>query len=220
MTIFLDFDGPLVDNFPRHTQLFVDLAQKFNFQPIDLHEYWQLKRQRVSEAEILKKCKGFDSKYLSEYMQLRGSLIETQQYLKLNALIPKTETNLEILKKAGRLVLLTTRNHIENLHWEIKDKKIDHYFNQILCAGSDKESSAETKIKLINSSGIKLTVGDFIIGDTEAEIICGKALNLITISTTNGIRTREYLESLNPLITAPDITNFIEIYGPDFTQLL
>ncbi|MEK6772720.1 MAG: HAD hydrolase-like protein [Bdellovibrionota bacterium] len=217
MTIFLDFDGPLVDNFPRHTQLFVDLAQKFSFQPIDLHEYWQLKRQRVSEAEILKKCKDFDLKCFSEYMQQRQSLIETQQYLKLNALIPKTETNIEILKKAGRLVLLTTRNHIENLHWEIKDKKIDHCFDQILCGGSDKESSAETKVKLINSSGIKLNAGDFIIGDTEAEIICGKALNLITISTANGIRTKEYLESLNPKIIMPDLENFVKTFGPGFT---
>lgn len=214
MTFYLDFDGPIVDNFSRHTGLYLELAKKYHFTPLNPIEYWNCKKNRISELEILKMSPDFDESLFSDYQKLRTSLIECRTYLSMNKLVQDIEKNLNFLKQHGNLVLVTTRYNRENLFWELNDKKIASYFDQVLCDGQAHESSAETKIRLIKSYAQSTRKNDTIIGDTEAEILCAKSLNIISVVVTSGIRTKEYLESLKPNFLVTDLNEFVQIYKP------
>ncbi len=212
MTFYLDFDGPIVDNFHRHTNLYLELSKKYKFTPLDPIEYWDYKKKRISEHEILKMSSDFNEALFSDYQKTRISLIESRTYLSMNILVQDANKNLNFLKQHGDLVLVTTRYNRENLFWELEDKQIISHFDQILCDGQAHESSAETKIRLIKSYTQSNNKDDIIIGDTEAEILCAKNLNITSVAVTSGIRTEEYLLFLKPNKLVADLNEFVQVY--------
>ena len=69
------------------------------------------------------------------------------------------------------------------------------YFAETLSGHTD-SSTDELKACLI-AQKVRDT-GGIIIGDTEADVLAGKRLSLVTIAVASGIRSRQYLQALEP----------------------
>jgi phosphoglycolate phosphatase-like HAD superfamily hydrolase len=196
--IFLDFDGVLVDNALRLYTLYSDLMSEFDRQPLPMESYWILKRERISEQDILKKS-GLEDAALTElYFKKRAELIESRHYLQLNTVVNGCFEFLEFLRKQGETILITTRHNRENLFWEIDEKKLSPYFPKVLCGSDTSIPPAEIKIKMVEKEGFPNGSKGMIIGDTEAEILCGQKVGLFTVALTTGIRNRNYLMHMKP----------------------
>lgn len=198
MNIFLDFDGPLVDNSQRLYSLYANLVREFGSQPLSLDTYWNFKRDCIKEEEILKRTGINDPSKVQEYLSKRLEHVESPYYLNLNRVIDGCVNALRFFRKQGKTILITTRRSKKNLLWEIEQKKLTPYFSGILCGFDASLPPSEVKIRMINENGCMDGSKGIIIGDTEAEILCGKKVGLFTIAITGGIRSRGYLTGMNP----------------------
>jgi len=208
--IFLDFDGVLVDNTLRLYTLYSDLMSEFGRQPLPMESYWILKRERVSEKDILQKSGLEDAALIELYFKKRFELIESKHYLQLNVVVNGCFEFLEFLRKQGETILITTRHNRENLFWEIGEKKLDPYFSRVLCGFDTSIPPAEVKIKMVEKEGFPNGSKGMIIGDTEAEILCGQRVGLFTVAIATGIRNRNYLMTMKPDMVFDTVDQIIE----------
>ncbi len=198
MKIFLDFDGPLIDNSCRLYTLYTDLISEFDKQPLPIESYWNLKRDRVKEEKILQISGLNDPVLIAQYLKKRFDCIESKHYLRLNKIVDGCFDTLRFLKQQGETILITTRQNKENLFWEVIQKKLNPFFSKILCGFDTSLSPSEIKMKMVKENGFMDGSKGIIIGDTEAEIICGQKVGLFTIAITSGIRSIDYLVTLKP----------------------
>lgn len=198
MNIFIDLDGPILNNLPRLYHIYFDLILSLGFKPLAKYDYWRLKRDRVKEEVILNKSGCFEKQIIQFYINRRFKDIEKRECLSLNELTVYCYESLKFLSKQGVLVLLTTRKSKRNLMWELRQKKLLEYFKKILCGFDNTVSPWQVKLDLINKYIGCVNKSDIIIGDTEAEILCGKKLGIYSIGIVNGIRNFEQLSLLKP----------------------
>ena len=209
MNIFIDLDGPILNNAPRLYRLYSDLLIRFGFEPLLKNDYWDLKRNCIKEETILKTNDGFGLNLIQGYKKQRSDNIESKKYLALNEVIAECYNSLNFLSKQGNVILITARKSKDNLIWELSQKKLNCYFNKILCDFDDNLPAWEVKINLIRRFIPAFEKRDVIIGDTEAEILCGKELGIYSIALTNGIRNLEQLLLLKPNLICEDINEVV-----------
>lgn len=189
--IFLDLDGPVLDVSWRYHQIHRDLVLRHGGRPLDRQEYWEAKRNRAPEREILARAgvsPEADSQRLAE--------IEAPAYLALDRPWPWTGTVLEDLARLGPLALVTLRNHPDRLADQLAAFDLARHFEQIIAGWGD--GTPEAKAGLLRDSGIDWGPGSVLVGDTEVDVASGKALGLLTVALTCGIRSRALLKRWSP----------------------
>lgn len=210
MNIFIDLDGPILDNASRLYQLHADIILQFGFKPLSKYDYWQLKRDQVKEEMILKKIAGFDQKLIEVYQKQRSNWIESKKYLALNEVTPGCYNSLNFLLKQGNLILITTRKNQDNFNWELREKKLVSYFNKILSDFDDRLPAWKIKASLIRQYYPAFKKKNIIIGDTEAEILAGRNLGIFSIGLTNGIRSLKKIILLKPNLICQDLNELVK----------
>jgi phosphoglycolate phosphatase-like HAD superfamily hydrolase len=194
MTIFFDLDGPILDVSNRLYKLYIDLLKTYDCEVLSKEAYWELKRNKVPEESIVKRTCNFN--IFDEYNKKRLELIETIDYLQLDNVVDGADKALEELKIKNKVILVTNRKHFDKLCWELKYFNLEKHFDAILAAPGNREPW-NIKVQLILKNKFELK-SSFIVGDTEADIIAGKLLNINTIAVLNGIRSKSMIESLMP----------------------
>src|SRR5437899_5350604 len=108
MDVYFDLDGTLIDVSDRHYTVYSTIAEKLNFRPLSYDHYWSLKRAGTPLAQILeesgtvKNIEGFKAMWLS--------LIEQDDYLDRDTLLPRTAALLKRLQLKHTLSLVTLRH--------------------------------------------------------------------------------------------------------------
>ena len=212
MNIFIDLDGPILNNLSRLYCLYTHLVQQLGFKPLYENDYWNLKRDNIKEEAILNMSGCYDQQFIQIYNNKRMEDIETRKYLSLNKVTGGCHNALRFLSHHGDLFLITTRRNKDNLMWELREKRLYKYFTDILCDYNDSINPWDIKIELINKFITHVNHDDIIIGDTEAEILCGNKLGLYTIGITNGIRNNEYITALKPNRIVEGIGEIVHIW--------
>ncbi len=200
--IFLDLDGPVLDVSWRYHHVHRDLVLRHGGRPLDREEYWEAKRNRVPEAEILTRA-GVSPEADSE--RLRD--LEAPESLALDRPWPWTVAVLEDLAGWGPLALVTLRNHRDRLADQLAALDLVLPFKRIVAGRGD--GTREAKVGLLRDSGIAWGPGSVLVGDTEVDVASGKALGLRTIALTCGIRSRALLESWAPDALLTDLRNVL-----------
>jgi phosphoglycolate phosphatase-like HAD superfamily hydrolase len=167
--IFLDLDGPVLDVSRRYHQVHRDVVLRHGGRPLEGEEYWDAKRNRVPEAEILARC-GVSPETDTE----RLAEIEAPAYLALDRPWPWTGAVLEELARWGSLALVTLRNHPDRLTDQLAALDLARSFERIVAGRGD--GTPEAKAALLRESGIGWGPGSVLVGDTEVDIASGKAL--------------------------------------------
>lgn len=186
--IFVDLDGTLLEGKWRQYHCYKNIILKDGGEPIDIDQYWEMKRNKVKREEILEKS-NYQSICDDFYKQWMEN-IEKKEYLIFDRLKPDVKQVLFHWKNfSHHIVLITARNHHENLIWQLKELKIFDLFDDVIsCTSFGKDAKYEA-IKHIQFNRAVF------VGDTEEDMKTAKLLGIQFIGITNGLRKKEDLEA-------------------------
>ncbi len=193
--LFLDLDGTLLDIAPRYHRLHCDSVSRLGHTPVGLEDYWEMKRNRVPETEILAGI-GLTPEAAARSAAARVRAIESRRYLRLDRPWPWTLPVLEELARLAPLVLVTLRRHPDRLRWQLDHLGLASCFECIL-AGPE-TGAPEAKAKLIREQNFAHLEGSVLVGDTEVDIAAGRTLGLTTVALSCGLRTAARLAEGSP----------------------
>lgn len=155
------------------------------------NDFWKKKRSGIKTRDILPKYlpEEIKNRFEEEWLEK----IEKKVYLKYDKVFPGIMSALSDLNKEYDLILVTLRNNIENLNWELSKFKLKTYFISIISGQDSKKNLVENY--LLNNQNIEKCI---LVGDTEEEILTGQQLDIPTVTVTYGIRSEKFLKKFNP----------------------
>ena len=206
--VYFDLDGPLLDVSEKYYQTYSDILIENDFEPLNKTLYWELKRNKTPELEILRLTKA--ELIYEKYKILRKSIIETDKYLKYDSLQDGAEEVLNSLFDLKyKIFLVTLRSSRSQLESQLKQFKIHKYFECILSSGLETDPRWKIKFDLISNHGKDHPYkNSFFFGDTETDIISANELGLRSVAVLNGIRNLEKIKAVSPFEILPGISNF------------
>lgn len=192
--LFCDLDGTLIDVSERNYQVYAEVTKDFGGTPLDKGTYWDLKRRKAKWPTLLPMSRlpaDIEADYLGEFI----NKIESLDYLELDTLMPGVIEAVEEMLVDREVYLVSLRRNHRNLVAQLGNLGLEAYFTKIL-SGHSETDGFDRKIELINEEleGKK----GAIIGDTEADIVTGKRLGMISIALLSGIRDEQFLRDLEP----------------------
>ena len=199
MKIFIDLDGTLLDIKYRCYQIYFDLLSCGGFECLNIEKYWEMKRNKISEEEIVSETAT--TLFVKHYSEKRFALIETMEYLVLDNVFSCVHGVLNAWSAAHDLYLVTLRKNRTHLDLQLYLLDLYKYFKFVY----NDEMSRNEKADLVKYE-IFDTSDCVIIGDTEDDIEAGKSLGIKTIALTSGIRKKDLLRKLYPDILVRDIS--------------
>lgn len=210
MKLFFDLDGTLLDISERYYRVYNDILTEAGFSSIGKEKYWDAKRHKVPEDQILAMTDASD--FYKDYNKKRLLLIEKNDYLSNDYLHEGVIEVLESLSKKYQLVLVTLRKSSYQLEKQLIDLKLMGYFTHVLRSEDNLEPRWMIKYNLIKEYiGNKHDFSHVLISDTENDIIAGNELGFKTIAVLNGIRTKELLIISKPTFICKSVKDLLNI---------
>lgn len=227
-TVFCDLDGPLIDVSGRYYKTYrlaidrtVEHYQRqgelIPVSPMRQERFWHLKLERIPDEDIAQMT-GFTSEQIDFFLATVRELVNQPKLLEFDRLQPWAMSALKQLHQAGvQLSLVTLRAHDQAVQM-LKRFGIYHYFASI--QGSTDEFAAydnyaHSKTAILSKTMSSMALGEseslWMIGDTEADILSAKALGVKSIALSCGMRSRAYLQRLEPYIVLDDLEAAAEL---------
>ena len=212
MTVFCDFDGPIVNVSERYYSTYqialADLVASYQAQgtilPIQMlskQQFWEMKQDRVPDVEIAMRS-GLQGEQIDSFLGRVCEIVNQPNLLNKDKMQPGVSWALALLHQEGvRLVLVTLRDRTEATQILI-NYGLARLFSGIY--GTDDSQIAyqnysEAKTQLLSQAIKEHSPGSsWMVGDTEADILAGQALGIPTIAVTCGIRSSYMLKKLQP----------------------
>ncbi len=231
MNVFCDFDGPIVDVSDRYHHTYqLALADTHRFyrdfsspQPGDLSSeqsqsglskarFWQMKQDRVPDLEIARQS-GLQSEEIDYFLGRVVELVNCPDLLQRDRIQSGVDWALNLLRSQGfKLILVTLRDRSEATRI-LEQHQLRQLFTGIY--GTDNshaayQNYAEVKTQLLAQAMKDLSVPSnapdtWMIGDTEADIMAGTAMQIPTIGLTCGIRSTGKLRQFKPTLIKADL---------------
>lgn len=208
-TFYFDLDGTILNVRRRLYSIYIDIVNELGGEALSKEVYWQAKRGQLPEELIANKS---NIENVQKYIRLRKERIELPEYLEYDKIIPQALESLTELKKNNRIALATLRKSKENLFKQLQRLKIEHLFDRVLIGGNGEEQW-RLKAKIISSDNYFEPQDSVIVGDTEADILAGKFLNIGTIAVLSGIRSKNTLVLSQPDYIIKDISQLRDVLG-------
>jgi phosphoglycolate phosphatase-like HAD superfamily hydrolase len=203
-TWFFDLDGPILDVSRKYYRVYADILSQHGYIPLSKPEYWEMKRNKVSEKRILAKSRA--SAVITSYQALRKKIIESDSYLKFDVIQPGARSVLRKVALFHRPVLVTLRQSAEQLENQLERLDLKHYFISILSSGRETVPRWKIKWRLIRKySSFNRIEDGVLVGDTETDILAGNHLGFTTVAVSNGIRAYPLLAKSHPTILVESI---------------
>lgn len=204
MLLLFDLDGPILDVSEKYYRIYTDFLQQYTgAEVLSKKKYWDLKRTRVQDADILALSNVVSC--LGEYQEFKMQRIEDESYLAYDVIWPELKEVYEKLFKKHRVVLVTLRTYENKTLWELNNHlQISSWFSDVLSLSGDmypKGLRWKAKSDALLNSGIDLSFNKkdlFFVGDTETDIKAAKELGIHSIAVSFGIRSRDLLELAEP----------------------
>jgi phosphoglycolate phosphatase len=235
ITVFCDFDGPIVDVSDRYYstyhQALTDTAQFYssfslpqrtnldlqlnltNLTTLTKEQFWQMKQNRTPDREIASQS-GLKDEQIDFFLRRVEEIVNCVDLLDQDKLQPGVTWALGLLKSQGcKLILVTLRDRDEAI------KILEQYGLRQLFTGiygtasrdAAYQNYGEVKTKLLKRAirehqEIPISADrGWMIGDTEADVNAGKAAGISTIALTCGIRSYSKLSQLEPTLIKTDL---------------
>lgn len=217
MTVFCDFDGPIVDVSDRYystyqlaladTQAYYqDLGVNLLTQKLSKQQFWQMKQERVPDIEIAMRS-GLQTEQIEVFLNQVSETVNQPFLLQKDKLQPGVNWALALLHSQGvRLVLVTLRYQQEATDI-LRYYGLARLFSGIY-GTQDRHTAyqnyAEVKTELLKKAIAEQSYPScpsesaWMVGDTEADILAGQALEIPTVALTCGIRSCSRLKKFQP----------------------
>ena len=229
-TIFCDFDGPVVDVSDRYystyylaladtiqfyresSQGIEDLSLQPNLAVLSKEQFWEMKQNRIPDLQIARQS-GLQNEEIDFFMRRVVKIVNSPDLLQQDKIQIGASWALKLLHSEGfRLVLVTLRDRTEATHMLAKYGVLG-LFSGIY--GSDNRQAAYQNYTELKTQFLARAIaecdnrasrnGAWIVGDTEADILAGKAMQIQTIGLTCGIRSYHQLSQLHPTVIETDL---------------
>ena len=228
VTLFCDFDGPIVDVSERYYSTYqiglAELQSVYRAAGVTLpvrilskEQFWSMKQERTPDAEIAMRS-GLQGQQIDQFMQRVNRIVNEPALLHQDQLQPGVRWALALLHaQRVRLVLVTLRCQIQATQM-LQSYGLDHVFSEIwgtqdASAAYSNQSDHKTQLlekAIANLSWVNHSPAHaWMIGDTEADILAGKAMSIPTIAVSCGIRSHSYLQKLQPTRIHTDLLSAV-----------
>ena len=185
--VAFDFDGTIIDVSRRDYAVYQELVAWLGGNPLPYCIYWPLRRKRTNIFEILSESGITDKVETEAFLARRTAMIEDEEYLRLDSLIPGVIETIKYNSPKILPYLVTTRCNKNHLFSQLNVLSIADLFKEIIA--SDKDKSVYYS-QIDNLS--------LIVGDTENDIKAAKLIGKPSVAVLSGIRDAEILKGYNP----------------------
>lgn len=223
MTIFCDFDGPIVDVSDRYYSTYqlalTETQSIYQQQGITLAvqqltkaQFWQMKQSRTPDPEIAMRS-GLQNEEIDVFLECVTEIVNQPFLLHKDRLQPGIQWALALLHSRGaRLILVTLRRQTQATQI-LQNHGLARLFTAIYGTQDDESAYhnyADLKSQLLSEAMHTHNVAPesaWMIGDTEADIIAAKKAGIPSIGLTCGLRSRSYLKQFQPTCIAANLLN-------------
>lgn len=217
LTVFCDFDGPIVDVSKRYyttyqlglaeTQaLYQSQGVTLPIQPLSKQQFWYMKQNRVPDVEIAMRS-GLQEAQIDFFLGRVVEIVNQPNLLQQDKIQPGVSWALALLHSQGvRLVLVTLRCQLQAAQI-LRNYGLTRLFSGIY-GTSDRhaayQNQATLKQQLLEKAIAEQSpfpgrpISAWMVGDTEADLLAGQANSIPTIALTCGIRSHFYLQQFQP----------------------
>lgn len=209
--VFVDLDGTVLDVSERLYRIYHDALASFGVESLPRSEYWT--RRRSGQSDLAIYLRTGQPRLADRFIRRRTKCLEQNRYLTLDTPVPSVEDALRELRKTGAVHLVTLRENRRNLRTQLRRFGLVPFFDRIIMAADQPEGSPwEKKASAIRKAIDRMPGEGMIIGDTQADILCGRMLGLRTIAVTSGLCNEEVLRQWQPdwiLNALPDVVPLV-----------
>lgn len=177
--ILIDFDGTIIDLWPRYHAVFCDLTEN----SISLSEYRKLK-QHYKKDELLAHTLGL--KLPTDYFIKKALLLEDCYYLSYDKLLIPKDSLLRLFNQSDTIIL-TKRRNPENFIWELDYLGLSDIRFKAICTKKSKLEWAKENV----------TERSIIIGDDVRDLQVAILKYVDAIMVLTGLGTSEDYDALN-----------------------
>lgn len=224
MTVFCDFDGPVIDVSDRYygtyytalidtDRFYGDRDIQLPLQILSKEQFWQMKQERVSDREIARRS-GLHNCAIDFFLGRVEEIVNSPESLQQDSIQRGVNWALNLLCSQGVQLVLVTLRHQAQVTKILEEHNLSRLFSGVYGTTDDRaayQNYAEIKTQLLDrairehlpTSGCNASA--WMIGDTEADIIAGQAMNMPTIALTCGIRNYKQLSQLSPTLILDDL---------------
>ena len=223
LTVFCDFDGPIVDVSDRYYSTYqqgldeVQTVYQAEGMTLPLHtlskaQFWQMKQERTPDPEIALRS-GLRGQQIELFLQRVRQIVNQPDLLHQDQLQPGVRGALSLLHAQGVRLFLVTLRCQQQAEQLLSQHNLTHFFSGIHGANDDQAAyfnQADHKTRLLemaieswqantfSATPYNAASSAWMIGDTEADILAGQATGIPTIALTCGIRSQTYLQRFQP----------------------
>ena len=200
--VIFDLDGTLIDSLETYTRALNQGLSEFNLGPVSKQELAVFLNQAVGIDKILQELFPF----LSEDRETRRHCLDEilraylEQEEKGITLKPGCKEVLSLLQGMGlKIGIATGRTTSGDRKWlELRRLNIDHFIDAMITgAEAQRKPAPDGVIKCIEELGLAAQDCVFV-GDSQADIVTGKAAGVITIAIATGVAKQEALSQEGP----------------------
>ena len=200
--VIFDLDGTLIDSLETYTQALNQGLSEFNLGPVSKQELAAFLNQAVGIDKILQEL----FPVLSEDRETRRHCLDEilraylEQEEKGITLKPGCKEILSLLQGMGlKIGIATGRTTSGDRKWlELRRLNIDHFIDAMITgAEAQRKPAPDGVIKCIEELGLAAQDCVFV-GDSQADIVTGKAAGVITIAIATGVAKQEALSQEGP----------------------
>lgn len=207
--IFTDFDGPIMDVSERYYQVYLYCLDKIRkpeqvITTLSKSEFWEFKRSQTPEKEIANLSGFKDEKQSVAFAHLRRATVHTNPYFSYDCLIDIAIPALEKAQQLGIDLAVMTMRRRRELEPVLDRYDLRRFFpsDRIFCLDDDyvKTVDIQDKPKLMKIAQDTLPEVEqqWMIGDTEADIISAQTYHVPAIAVLSGIRNYIQLQKYKP----------------------
>ena len=193
-SIAFDFDGTIINVARRDYAIYCKLLSDLSGLTLPFETYWSMRRARTDIHLILSQSGILDKNDINIFLQQRTEMIEEENYLALDTVIPGVIETIMLNRSLFVPYLVTTRNYVERLYWQIGKLGLTTVFDDIIVAKKQK-TDAYSKV-----NNLKI-----IVGDTENDIDAAKALCVASVGVLSGIRNAATIQRFHPQFIADSV---------------
>ncbi len=166
--IYLDFDGTIIDLWPRYYNVFCHLNGTVDFKS------YKFFKQKLKKDELV--AKALNVSLCDKYFEKKKLLLEDKSYLELDKIVI-SENDLRILYSLDATILTKRRNET-NFIWQLEKLGIKLPYVVL----DDSTSKYEYVLDNCTDKGI-------IVGDSIQDLLVGKEENILAIMVSYGLNT-------------------------------
>lgn len=231
LTLFCDFDGPLVDVSDRYYLTYkLALAKtrshyraqgrQLSVRPLSQPQFWRLKQQRTPDTEIVLRS-GLPEWAMDYFLSQVRDLVNAPALLRRDRLQPGVAWAVQQLKSQSvNLVLVTLRCQEQATQFLNANGLLDQ-FSRIYgtqCADAAYQNYTDLKSQLLAQAMADFGVGadnpnGWMVGDTEADVLAAQRMGIPAIALTCGIRSQAYLNRLKPTVIHHSLLELVRAVG-------